>query len=183
MLSKQGSMWRSRAVGVVVGILALCGSAAADTIYVATCGDDAWSGANPECQEPDGPKATIQAAIDAAVDDDEIAVLPGTYNEINFIGKAVRLYSTDGPEVTIIDGEDRFGSVVTCSRGEGPDTVLEGYHDHGGHWRLHDGVFCRRDDKSQQQPDGDELHFQRQHGVVPLFDRRDAQHQQQPDGD
>ena len=36
---------------------------------------------------------TLQAAIDAAVDGDEIKVLPGNYRErINFQGKKIRLY-------------------------------------------------------------------------------------------
>ncbi len=48
------------------------------TIYVATCGDDAWAGTNPNCVPPDGPKATIQAAINATVDGDEVVVLEGT---------------------------------------------------------------------------------------------------------
>ena len=32
------------------------------TIYVnGACGDDAWTGLSPDCEAPDGPKATIQA--------------------------------------------------------------------------------------------------------------------------
>ena len=51
---------------------------------------------------------TIQGAIDDADDYDEIEVAPGTYNEaINFIGKAIKLCSTDGPELTIIDANDK----------------------------------------------------------------------------
>ena len=74
-----------------------------------------------------GDFPTIQAAIDAAMDGDEVEVHPGTYNEtINFLGKAIRVYSTDGPDVTIIDAQ-QTGTVVTCDSGEGPDTVLEGF--------------------------------------------------------
>ena len=52
-----------------------------------------------------GEYATIQAAMDAAVDGDEIEVRPGTYaGVVDFAGKAVRLYSSDGPEVTTIAG-------------------------------------------------------------------------------
>ncbi|MEN6307611.1 MAG: right-handed parallel beta-helix repeat-containing protein, partial [Anaerohalosphaeraceae bacterium] len=50
---------------------------------------------------------SIQPAIADAgtVNGDEIAVAPGTYHEsIDFLGKAVRLYSSGGPEVTILDG-------------------------------------------------------------------------------
>ena len=53
---------------------------------------------------------TIQAAINVAVGGDEIIagdeniVAPGTYFEnINFLGKAITLRSSDGPLMTIID--------------------------------------------------------------------------------
>ncbi|MCH8260231.1 MAG: hypothetical protein IIC46_08485, partial [Planctomycetes bacterium] len=79
-----------------------------------------------------GDFPTIQAAIDAAVDGDEVEVHPGTYNEtINFLGKAIRVYSTDGSDVTIIDGQQN-GTVVTCANGEGPETVIDGFTITGG---------------------------------------------------
>ena len=75
---------------------------------------------------------TIQAAIGAAINGDEIEVAPGTYNEaINFNGKAVRLYSSGGPDVTIIDGTGNY-HVVQCVNGEGADTILEGFTITGG---------------------------------------------------
>ncbi len=75
---------------------------------------------------------TIQAGIDAAVNGDEVVVALGTYFEtINFLGKAIWLRSSGGPEVTIIDAQ-QLGSVVTCDNGEGPDTVLEGFTITGG---------------------------------------------------
>jgi len=49
--------------------------------YVATCGDDSWSGLTDVCAAPDGPKATIQAAINASLDGDDVVLLTGTYNE------------------------------------------------------------------------------------------------------
>ncbi len=79
-----------------------------------------------------GDFPTIQEAINAAVDGDEVEVHPGTYNEtINFIGKAIRVYSTDGPEVTTIDAGGS-GTVVTCASGEGADTILDGFTVTGG---------------------------------------------------
>ncbi|MHC4474523.1 MAG: right-handed parallel beta-helix repeat-containing protein [Planctomycetota bacterium] len=80
-------------VGVWVFLAVLAGPAAGRTIYV----------------DPNGSAdfTTIQAAINdpCTINGDEIEVAPGTYNEaINFKGKAVRLYSSGGPEVTTIDG-------------------------------------------------------------------------------
>ncbi|MFB3138923.1 MAG: hypothetical protein ACE10B_06860, partial [Phycisphaerales bacterium] len=51
-----------------------------------------------------GDYRTIQEAIDAAMDGDEVEVHPGTYFEtIDFLGKAITVRSSDGPQVTIID--------------------------------------------------------------------------------
>src|SRR5690349_697727 len=47
----------------------------------------------------------IQGAINAAVNGDTIQVAPGTYVEnLNFLGKAIRVSSDQGPQVTVIDG-------------------------------------------------------------------------------
>ena len=76
---------------------------------------------------------TIQAAINDAASGDQIAVPAGTYSlPINFLGKAVRLYSDAGPEETILDATGRSRSVVTCESGEGPDARLEGFTLTGG---------------------------------------------------
>ena len=79
-----------------------------------------------------GDFLTIQEAIDAALDGDEVEVHPGTYFEtINLLGKAIRVYSTDGPNMTIIDAQ-QMSTVVTCNNGEGPDTALDGFTVTGG---------------------------------------------------
>ncbi|HET9218743.1 MAG TPA: right-handed parallel beta-helix repeat-containing protein [Terriglobia bacterium] len=71
--------------------------------------------------------ATIQSAIDAAVNGDTVEVAPGTYVEnLNFLGKAVRVTSEQGPQATIIDGNQN-GSVVAFVSGEGPQSVLNGF--------------------------------------------------------
>jgi hypothetical protein len=98
---------------ISVFLLAMAGSAQARTITVG-------HGGGYDCN-------TIQAAINDANDYDEIEVVPGTYNEgINFNGKAVRLYSSGGPEVTTIDGTGYY-DVVKCISGEDANTILEGF--------------------------------------------------------
>jgi len=79
------------------------------------------------------PGQSIQATIDDANDGDEIEVAPGVYNEaIDFKGKAVRLYSSGGPEVTTIDATGLSSSVVSCTSGEGINTILTGFTITGG---------------------------------------------------
>lgn len=88
--------------------------------------------------------ATIQAAIDAAWDGDEIIVSPGTYVEdINFFGKNIILRSTNptNPDIvssTIIDG-DRKGSVVTFSGTENKSCAFSGFTITNGYVYVSDG--------------------------------------------
>ena len=71
--------------------------------------------------------AAIQDAMNAAVDGDTVLVAPGTYREhLNFLGKAITVTTEQGPDVTIIDG-DQAGSVVTFASGEGLASVLSGF--------------------------------------------------------
>jgi hypothetical protein len=78
-----------------------------------------------------GDFPTIQAAIGAAAAGDEVVVAPGTYVEnINMLGKAITVRSTDPGDAgvvlsTIIDGGG--ATAVTCNSGEDLDTVLAGF--------------------------------------------------------
>jgi hypothetical protein len=77
---------------------------------------------------------TIQGAIVSAVDGDRVLVEPGTYFEnINFLGKAITISSTEGPEITFIDGGG-VDSVVTFNTDEGPESVIKGF-------TIRNGVF------------------------------------------
>lgn len=101
-----------------------------------------------------GDYPTIQQAIDASVNGDSVLVDPGTYVEnINFHGKAITVQSTGSMSTTIIDGgqpaDPKRGSVATFQKGEGPDSVLEGFSLVNGtgmqvtNSTYGGGVFCR----------------------------------------
>jgi len=85
---------------------------------------------------------TIQAAVNAANSYDLILVSPGTYREnidtyrANRI--AVRLESTDGPRVTVIDGAGKGPAVILH------EAILHGFTITGGvSAQSGGGVYCR----------------------------------------
>ncbi len=88
-----------------------------------------------------GDFATIQGAIDAALDGDEVIVAAGAYFEaIDFLGKAITVRSIDGPETTTIDASGLNTTVVLCVNFEGPDTLLQGFTiTGGGHFSIDGG--------------------------------------------
>ena len=96
--------------------------------------------------DPCADYSTIQAAINNSFDSDTIIVMPGTYVEnINMSGKAITLRSsdpTDGTVVlaTIIDGGGS-GSAITCSSGEDPNTVIEGFMVRNGNKIFGGGMY------------------------------------------
>ena len=107
------------------------------TCVVYSCEDNNGDGIPDKCTNPGGntilvPEeyATIQDAINVAVHGDEIIIGPGTYTGVgnwvvNPMGKRLWIHSSDGPEVTIIDGEGaRCG--IQCAGDETSETIFEG---------------------------------------------------------
>lgn len=82
---------------------------------------------------------TIQDAIDAASDGDEIIVAQGIWKEqIDFTGKTLLIYSEVGAEETVIDAGGQ-GTVVSCT--ESTSAVLEGFTIRGGKAELGGGIL------------------------------------------
>ena len=70
---------------------------------------------------------TVQAAIDASSNGDTVMVAPGTYFEnVSFKGKLITVQSTQGPNVTTIDGGG-IAPVVNFSTSETSAAVLQGF--------------------------------------------------------
>jgi parallel beta-helix repeat protein len=97
--------------------------------------------AHAESRNVPADYASIQSAIDAAVNGDVVLVSPGTYVErLDFLGKAITVASVSGPEVTIIDA-GAAGSVVTFQNGEPRTAILGGFTvTNGSNW---DGAGIR----------------------------------------
>ena len=89
-----------------------------------------------------GDYGTIQAAIDAAQNQDTVLVDRGFYPEfIDFKGKNITVKSLHGPAATAIDAQGKF-SVVSFRGGEGPEAILEGFTITGGRAPYGGGIFC-----------------------------------------
>ena len=103
----------------LVSMITVGSSFAAGTIYVSTQGNDDWNGlaATYDPYTGNGPKATIQNAIDTVTDNGTVSVAAGTYKENLYINKDVYLMGA-GPGSTIIDGMQKksviqlFGSTM-----------------------------------------------------------------------
>jgi hypothetical protein len=111
-------------------------TARADTIYV-----DANS---------TGDYPTIQAAINVAIDGDEVVLMPGTYTgdgnrDIDFQGKAITVRSENGAANCIIDcegsEEDRHQGFRFIS-GEDANSILDGLTVTGGYAFIGGGIYC-----------------------------------------
>jgi len=107
--------------------------------------------------DDDGPAdfATIQAAIDAALDGDTVIVQPGAYTgagnrDISFQGKAITMRGADPNDANVVES-----TVVDCgagmgdlhrgfafTSGEGPDSRLEGFAIQNGWSEGGGAILC-----------------------------------------
>ncbi|MDG2423998.1 MAG: hypothetical protein P8M22_08470 [Phycisphaerales bacterium] len=82
----------------------------------------------------------IQPAIDLALPGATIQVASGTYDgSLVFPDHAIQLISVDGPESTIITGDD-YKAVIRIGQGHAADTLLEGFTLTGGDAYLGGGL-------------------------------------------
>ncbi len=96
--------------------------------YVGVAPDmGAYESPEPSILNVPGDFASIQLAIEAAIDADTVLVAEGIYTEnINFIGKNIVVKSVSGPELTTIDGGQN-GSTVLMMSGEDESAILDGF--------------------------------------------------------
>ncbi len=95
--------------------------------------------------------ATIQAAIDDAVDGDVVLVGDGTWTgpgnvDLDFGGRAITVRSENGPVATVIDGEGAARGFV-FTNGETATSVVQGFTIRNGRvtgngGAVHVGVLC-----------------------------------------
>lgn len=102
-------------------------SASSAVAQVTRVVDDDGQGTSANCDAATAAFMTVGAAITAAAAGDTVLVCPGTYIEtVNFGGKAIAVRSTDGPSVTVLDG-NAVDSVVILTAGETATSILEGF--------------------------------------------------------
>ena len=89
---------------------------------------------------------TIQLAIEASINGQEIRVAPGVYTDtgaavVDFKGKSLWIHSTGGWETTILDGQNSR-PVVLLTGSEDTNTVLQGFTIRNGVSSIGGGIRC-----------------------------------------
>lgn len=128
--------------------LASAALALAQTTYYVngSCGNDSWTGLSPVCEAPDGPKATIQAGINAADHFDSVEVADGIYRgegnkNIEFFQKEMSIHSAGGPTECIIDCENDGLGFTFCTLPDDRPVTIEGFTIRNGR-SSHAGGIC-----------------------------------------
>jgi len=133
-------------LSMVMLITAGSSFAASGTIYVSTDGNDAWNGlsATYDPSTGNGPKATIQNAVDTMDDNGTVYVAAGTYYENLLINKDVYLIG-EGSESTIIDGQQTNSVIAFYGTNMLPVTPLtlsvSGFTITNGHASYGGGIY------------------------------------------
>ncbi|MCH8316553.1 MAG: hypothetical protein IIA64_11315 [Planctomycetes bacterium] len=132
----------------VVGLLLITTVAGAQTSYYVngSCGDNAWTGTSSVCAAPDGPKATIQAAINATSNGDVVFVADGVYTgsgnkNLSYNGRLITVRSANGPDNCIIDCQGS-GRAFIFVNGETTESVIQGFTITNGSAILGGGFFA-----------------------------------------
>jgi hypothetical protein len=115
--------------------------------------------------DDDGPAdhASIQSAINAANNGDEIVVQPGRYREtLNFLGKSITVRSDRGPADTVVflEGETR----IVLLNG---DSTLRGFTITGGMQRIGGGIYVTDGAQAVIEDNVIENNTARWNGVLP----------------
>ncbi len=92
------------------------------TIYVS-----AANVSGVETGSQSSPFKTIQGGLAVAVAGDDVLVSPGVYYGGIELKDQVRLVSSQGPKVTIIDGQGSGTAVLTPSNADNPVSTLDGF--------------------------------------------------------
>lgn len=119
---------------LAAAVLLSVSAAEAKMVYVdAVNGNDAWDGL---CEEWDGgtcgPKATLQAAVNATVSGDVVQAADGLYEgygnrSVSYGGKAITIRSKNGPANCVVSGTGADEPAFRFTNGEGSDSVLDGF--------------------------------------------------------
>ena len=137
--------------GSLIGLCAaLAPGAHAATIHVnGTTGDDAWNGLCESWNgDTCGPKATIQAGIDAANPGDEMVIADGMYTgagnmNLDFGGKAITVRSASGDPGLCVIYCQHISRGFYFHSGEGLDSIVEGLTIKNGSISYGGGVYCK----------------------------------------
>ncbi|MHC4501410.1 MAG: right-handed parallel beta-helix repeat-containing protein, partial [Planctomycetota bacterium] len=92
------------------------------------------------------PFDAIQEAIDAATDGNTICVLDGTYTgtgnyDVNFVGKAITVFSWNGPEDCVVDCNGNARG-FNFNSAEDDNSVLDGFTIMNGNATKGAGIYC-----------------------------------------